>query len=53
MVTGATFLMAESPSTLIQVAHMHGILYTEVISSILWLVVVSQPDVAFAMSILS
>ena len=52
MVTGTTFLTANSPSTPTQVAHMCRIPYTEVIGSILWPVVVSQPDAAFAVSIL-
>ena len=53
MVTGATFLTANSPSTPMQVTCMHRIPYTEVISSVPWPVVVSQPDAAFAVSILS
>ena len=53
MVTGATFPTAESPLTLTWVVCMHKILYTEVIGSILWPVVVSQLDAAFAVSILS
>ena len=52
MVTGATFLTANSPLTPMQVACMRGIPYTEVISSVLWPVVVSQPDAAFAVSTL-
>ena len=53
MVTGATFSTANSPSTPTQVVHMCGIPYAEVISSILWPVIVSQPDAAFAVSTLS
>ena len=53
MVTGTTFLTADSPSTPTQVAHMHGIPYVEVIGSVLWPVIVSWPDAAFAVSILS
>ena len=53
MVTGATFSTADSPSTLMQVACMHRIPYTEAIGSALWPVVVSQPDAAFAVSTLS
>ena len=41
MVTGATFLTADSPSTPTQVAHMRGIPYAEVISSVLWPVIIS------------
>ena len=53
MVTGATFSTANSPLTPMQVVCMHVIPYVEAIGSVLWQVVVSQPDVAFAMSILS
>ena len=52
MVTGATFLTADSPSTPTQVARVRGIPYAEVISSALWPVVVSRPDAAFAVSTL-
>ena len=52
MVTGATFSTADSPSTPTQVAHMCRIPYVEVISSILWPVIISWPDAAFAVSIL-
>ena len=41
MVTGATFLTADSPSTPTQVARMRGIPYAEAIGSILWPVIVS------------
>ena len=41
MVTGATFLTANSPSTPTQVAHMRGIPYVEAIGSALWPVIVS------------
>ena len=53
MVTGATFSTSDSPSTPTQVAHMRGIPYAEAISSVLWPVVVSRPDAAFAVSTLS
>ena len=53
MVTGTTFSTSNSPSTPMQVAHMRGIPYAEAISSVLWPVVVSQPDAAFAVSTLS
>ena len=52
MVTGATFLTADSPSTPMQVVRMHRIPYAEVIGSVLWPVIVSQPDAAFAVSTL-
>ena len=41
MVTGTTFSTAEPPLTPTKVVHMHGILYGEAISSVLWPVVVS------------
>ena len=53
MVTGTTLSTANSPSTPMQVMCMCGIPYTEAISSVLWPVVVSQPDAAFVVSILS
>ena len=53
MVTGATFLTADSPSTPTQVTRMHGIPYVEAIGSVLWPVIVSRPDAAFAVSTLS
>ena len=53
MVTGATFLASNSPSTPMQIVHMCRIFYVEVIGSVLWPVVISQPDAAFAVSTLS
>ena len=53
MVTGATFSTSNSPLTPTQVARMRGIPYVEAIGSILWPVVVSRPDAAFAVSTLS
>ena len=53
MVTGATFSTADSPSTPMQVVCMCGIPYVEAIGSVLWPVIVSQPDAAFTVSILS
>ena len=53
MVTGVTFSTSNSPSTPMQIARMRGIPYAEAIGSVLWPVVVSQPDVAFAVSTLS
>ena len=53
MVTGATFSTSNSPSTPMQIAHMCGIPYAEAIGSVLWPVVISRPDAAFAVSILS
>ena len=53
MVTGATFSTSDSPSTPTQVVCMRGIPYAEAISSVLWPVIVSRPDAAFAVSTLS
>ena len=53
MVTGATFSTSDSPLTPTQVTRMHGIPYVEAIGSVLWPVVVSRPDAAFAVSTLS
>ena len=53
MIHGATVSMDQSPATLMQMKCMCGILYAEAISSILWPVVVLQPDVAFTMSLLT
>ena len=53
IVTGMTFLTANSPPTPTQVTCMCRIPYVEAISSVLWPVVVSWPDAAFAVSILS
>ena len=52
IVTGATFLTSDSPLTPTQVARMHRIPYVEAIGSILWPVVISRPDAAFAVSTL-
>ena len=41
IVTGTTFLTADSPLTPMQVTRMHGIPYVEVIGSVLWPVIVS------------
>ena len=53
MEPGAQFSVDQSPSSLSQMAKMHGIPYSEAISSVLWPVVVSRPDVAYAVGVLS
>ena len=53
MVTGATFLMAESLSTSMQAMCMHGVPYAKAIGCTLWPVMVLWPDAAFAMLILA
>ena len=53
MVHGATLSSDQLPATPTQVMCMRSILYAEVIGSVLWPVVVSRPDVAFTVSLLS
>lgn len=47
------FTKQQCPSTLNQAACMKGIPYSEAIRSILWPMVVSHPDTAYTISILS
>ena len=49
----AQFTTQQSPSTLNQTARMQGVLYSEAIRSILWPAVVSCPDIAYVVGILS
>ena len=53
MEPGAQFSVDQSSSSLSQTAKMHGVPYTEAISSVLWPVVVLRPDVAYAVGVLS
>ena len=53
MVHGMILSVDQSPATPMQVMRMHEIPYAEVISSVLWLVVVSRLDAAFTVSLLS
>jgi hypothetical protein len=53
METGVQLLKDQGPSTLSQENHMHGIPYVEAIGCALWPVVISRPDAAFAIGILS
>jgi hypothetical protein len=53
MEPGAQFSMDQCPSTLNQTSKMQGVLYSEAIGSVLWPVVVSRPDAAFAVGVLS
>jgi hypothetical protein len=41
----------QGPSTPTQAMHMQGIPYAEAIGSILWLIVVSRPDAAYAVGV--
>ena len=43
----------QSPATPNQLARMNGVPYSEAIGSVLWPAVVSRPDIAFAVGILS
>ena len=47
------YLVEQSPSTPNQVAKMRGMPYSKAIGSVLWLAVVSRPDIAYAVGILS
>ena len=53
MEPNAQFTTQQSLSTLNQTARMQGVPYSKAIGSILWLAVVSRPDVAYAVGILS
>jgi len=53
METGAQFSTNQSPSTPNQLAKMKGVPYAEAIGSVLWPVVVSRPDAAYAVGVLS
>jgi len=53
MVTGMQFSIEQGPSTVNQAARMRGVPYAEAISSVLWPVVISRPDEAHTVGILS
>jgi hypothetical protein len=53
MEANAQFSKLQSPSSLSQVARMKGVPYSEAIGSALWPVVVSRPDAAYAVGVLS
>jgi hypothetical protein len=53
MEPGSQFSVDQSPSSLNQVTKMRGVPYMEAIGSVLWPVVVSRPDAAYATGILS
>ena len=50
---GSQFSIHQCPSSLSQTAKMRGVPYSKAIGSALWLVVVSCPDAAFAIGVLS
>ena len=51
--SNAKFSKEQSPSSTTQETRMNGVPYQEAIGSILWAAVVSRPDVAYAVGILS
>ena len=53
MEPGAQFSIDQCPSSLNQLARMHGVPYSEAVGSMLWPVVVSWPDTAYAVGVLS
>ena len=53
MEPGTQFSIDQSPTSLNQTARMRGVPYSEAIGSVLWPVVVSCPDAAYAVGILS
>ena len=53
MEPGAQFSIDQCPSSLNQSARMHGVPYSEAVGSVLWPVVVSRPDAAYAVGVLS
>ena len=53
MEPGAQFSVDQCPSTLNQTSRMHGVPYSQAIGSVLWPVVVSRPDAAYAVGVLS
>jgi hypothetical protein len=53
MEPGTQFSVDQSPSSLNQIARMREVPYSEAIGSALWPVVVSRPDAAFAIGVLS
>ena len=52
MEPGAQFSIDQCPSSLNQSARMHGVPYSEAVGSMLWPVVVSRPDAAYAVGVL-
>ena len=53
MELGVQFSVDQLPSSANQVARMRGVLYIQAIGSVLWPVVVSWPDAAYAVGIMS
>jgi hypothetical protein len=53
MEPGTQYSVDQCPSSMNQMAKMRGVPYSEAIGSVLWPVVVSRPDAAFAVGVLS
>ena len=53
MEPGAQFSIDQCPSTINKTARMQGVLYSEAIGSVLWPVMMSRPDAAYAVGVLS
>ena len=47
------FSVKQCPASINQISQMKGVLYSEAIGSVLWLTMVSHPDTAYAVGILS
>ena len=53
MELGVQFSVDQCPSSANQVARMHGVLYIQAIGSVLWPIVISQPDAVYAVGVMS
>ena len=53
MEPGVQFSVDQCPSSVNQVARMYGVPYIQAIGSVLWPVVVSRPDAAYAVGVMS
>ena len=53
MEPGVQFSVDKCPSSANQVARMHGVPYIQAIGSVLWPVVISWPDAAYAVGVMS
>ena len=50
---GVQFSMDQCPLSANQVARMHGVPYIQAIGSVLWPIVISWPDAAYAVGVMS
>ena len=53
MEPGVQFSVDQCPLSANQVARMHGVLYIQAIGSVLWPIVISQPDAAYTVGVMS